>query len=104
MDTRKSKGPFPVFAPADEAFAKLPAGTVRELLKPENKEKLRAIPRCHVVPGEVTSKQVVKLTSAKTANGQSVSVAVKDDKVMIDNAHVRERGHRVHERDNRGHR
>lgn len=88
VDTLKGNGPFTVFAPTDEAFAKLPAGTVEDLLKPENKEKLRAILLYHVVAGKVTAKQVVKLTSAKTANGQSVTIMVQDGKVMVDNATV----------------
>jgi uncharacterized surface protein with fasciclin (FAS1) repeats len=88
VDTLKSKGPFTVFAPTDEAFAKLPAGTVDDLLKPENKEKLKAILLYHVVAGKVTSKEVVKLHSAKTVNGQSVTIEVKDGKVLINNATV----------------
>jgi uncharacterized surface protein with fasciclin (FAS1) repeats len=87
-ETLKGTGPFTVFAPTDEAFAKLPAGTVEDLLKPENKEKLRAILLYHVVPGNVTSKGVVKLHSAKTVGGESLTIAVKDGKVMIDNAVV----------------
>lgn len=88
VDTLKGKGPFTVFAPTDEAFAKLPAGTVEDLLKPENKEKLKSILLYHVVSGKVTSKQVVKLHSAKTVNGQDVTISVKDGKVMVDNATV----------------
>lgn len=88
VETLKSKGPFTVFAPTDEAFAKLPAGTVEDLLKPENKEKLKAILLYHVVAGRVTSKEVVKLHSAKTVNGESVTIAAKDGKVMIDGATV----------------
>ena len=88
VETLKGKGPFTVFAPTDEAFAKLPAGTVEDLLKPENKEKLKAILLYHVVAGKVTAKEVVKLHSAKTVNGESVTIAVKDGKVMINNATV----------------
>ncbi len=88
VDTLKGKGPFTVFAPTDEAFAKLPAGTVEELLKPENKEKLKAILLYHVVAGKVTSKEVVKLHSAKTVNGQSVTIAVKDGNVLVNSATV----------------
>src|SRR5271157_5496216 len=88
VDTLKGKGPFTVFAPTDEAFAKLPPGAVEDLLKPENKEKLRAILLYHVVPGKVTAKQVVKLTSAKTAEGQPLTIKVEDGKVMVDNATV----------------
>lgn len=88
VDTLKGKGPFTVFAPTDEAFAKLPAGTVEDLLKPENKEKLRAILLYHVVAGKVTSKEVVKLNSAKTVNGEPVSIMVMNGKVMVNNATV----------------
>lgn len=88
VDTLKGQGLFTVFAPTDEAFAKLPVGTVEELLKPENKEKLKAILLYHVVAGKVTSKQMVKLHSAKTVNGQTVTIAVKGGKVLINNATV----------------
>ena len=88
VDTLKSKGPFTVFAPTDDAFAKLHAGTVETLLKPENKEKLKAILLYHVVAGDVTSGQVVKLTSAKTVNGQDVKISVVDGTVMINDAKV----------------
>ena len=88
VDTLKGKGPFTVFAPTDEAFAKLPPGTVEDLLKPENKAKLVAILTYHVVPGRVLASQVVKMTSAKTVNGQSLAVSVKDGTVMVDNAKV----------------
>jgi uncharacterized surface protein with fasciclin (FAS1) repeats len=88
VQTLKGKGPFTVFAPTDEAFAKLPAGTLADLLKPENKAKLVAILTYHVVPGKVMASQVVGLKSAKTVNGQSVAISVMDGKVMIDKAHV----------------
>ncbi len=88
VDTLKGKGPFTVFAPTDEAFAKLPAGTVEGLLKPENKAKLQAILTYHVVPGKVMASQVTGLTSAKTVNGKSLSVSVKDGGVKIDDAKV----------------
>lgn len=88
VDTLKGQGPFTVFAPTDEAFAKLPAGTVEDLLKPENKEKLKAILLYHVVAGKVTSKDVVKLHSAKTVNGESLKIVVMDGKVMVDNATI----------------
>lgn len=88
IETLKSKGPFTVFAPTDDAFAKLPAGTVETLLKPENKEKLKAILLYHVVAGDVTSAKVVKLTSAKTVNGQDVKISVVDGTVMINDAKV----------------
>ena len=88
VDTLKGPGPFTVFAPTDEAFAALPAGTVEDLLKPENKDQLVAILTYHVVPGKVMASDVVGLTSAKTVNGQSLKIAVKDGGVMIDKAHV----------------
>src|SRR5579863_556094 len=88
VDTLKGKGPFTVFAPTDEAFAKLPAGTVEDLLKPENKEKLVAILTYHVVPGKVLAAQVTKMNSAKTVNGHSLTISVHDGAVMVDNAKV----------------
>ena len=88
VDTLKGKGPFTVFAPTDAAFAKLPAGTVEDLLKPANKEKLVSILTYHVVSGAVSSGQVVKMTSAKTVQGGSVTIAAKDGGVMIDGAKV----------------
>jgi len=74
IDTLKGKGPFTVFAPSDEAFAKLPKGTVEDLLKPENKEKLKAVLLIHVVPGSVLAADVVKLKEAKTAGGKTVKI------------------------------
>jgi len=88
VDTLKGPGPFTVFAPTDEAFAKLPAGTVDDLLKPENKSKLQAILTYHVVAGKVMAKDVVKLHTAKTVNGQQVTVKSEMGSVMIDNAKV----------------
>jgi uncharacterized surface protein with fasciclin (FAS1) repeats len=88
VETLKGPGPFTVFAPTDEAFAKLPAGTLDSLLKPENKAKLAGILTYHVVPGKVMAADVVKLTSAKTVNGQSVKIAVNDGKVTVDGANV----------------
>jgi len=73
--TLKGNGPFTVFAPTDEAFAKLPAGTVENLLKPENKEKLKEILLLHVIPGSVYAADVVKLTEAKTAGGKVVKIS-----------------------------
>lgn len=84
----KGDGPFTVFAPTDDAFAKLPKGTVESLLKPENKAKLTAILTYHVVPGKVLAKDVVKLTAAKTLNGQRVDIKASDEGVMIDGANV----------------
>jgi uncharacterized surface protein with fasciclin (FAS1) repeats len=88
VDTLKGKGPFTVFAPTDDAFKKLPAGTVETLLKPENKSKLISILTYHVVPGKVMAAKVVKIKSAKTVNGQMVSIKVKGNTVMVDNAKV----------------
>ena len=87
-ETLKTKGPFTVFAPTDEAFSKLPAGTVESLLKPENKEKLKAILLYHVVAGDVTAAQVTKMSSAKTLEGQDVKITVTDGTVMVNNAKV----------------
>ena len=88
VETLKGEGPFTVFAPTDEAFAKLPEGTVADLLKPENKAKLIAILTYHVVPGKVMAADVVKLTSAKTVQGLEVAIKVDGGKVMVDNANV----------------
>ena len=88
VDTLKGDGPFTVFAPTDAAFAKLPEGTVESLLKPENRDQLIAILTYHVVPGKVKAADVVKLSEAKTVNGQDVSITVADNGVQIDNANV----------------
>ncbi len=88
VETLKGKGPFTVFAPTDAAFAKLPAGTVEMLLKPENKAKLTAILTYHVVAGKVMAADVVKVTSAKTVQGGAVAVKVTGGKVTIDNSNV----------------
>lgn len=86
-DTLQGQGPFTVFAPTDEAFAKLPAGTVNDLLKPENKAKLAAILTYHVVPGKVMAADV-KTMSAKTVNGQTVDLRVSGSTVTIDEAKI----------------
>ena len=88
VDTLKGPGPFTVFAPTDEAFAKLPLGTLESLLKPENKAKLQSILTYHVVAGKVLAKDVVKLNSAKTVEGQSVTIKTLNGGVMVDGAHV----------------
>lgn len=88
VDALKGPGPFTVFAPTDEAFAKLPPGTLENLLKPENKGELRKILSYHVVAGRVTAKDVVKLDSAKTMEGGSVSIHAGNSGVMVNNAHV----------------
>ena len=84
----KQEGPFTVFAPTDEAFAKIPAETLNDLLRPENKEKLQAILTYHVVPGKVGADKVVGMSDAKTVNGQSFSISSDGGNVMVDNAKV----------------
>lgn len=88
VGTLKGAGPFTVFAPTDEAFAKLPAGTLADLLKPENKDKLRAILTYHVVAGKVTAAKVVKLSSATTVNGQEVRISTSGGMVKVNDAQV----------------
>ncbi len=88
VETLKGEGPFTVFAPTDEAFGKLPAGTVEDLLKPENKAKLVSILTYHVVPGKVMAADVVKLSEAKTVQGSKVKISVKEGKVKVDDANV----------------
>ena len=88
VDALKGPGPFTVFAPTDEAFAKLPAGTLENLLKPENKEQLKKILTYHVVAGEVMAKDVMKLHSAKTLEGGNLAIKTGDGGVMIDKARV----------------
>ena len=88
VDTLKGPGPFTVFAPTDEAFAKLPPGTLESLLKPENKAKLQKILTFHVVAGKVMAADVMKLSSAKTVEGENVTINMKNGGVMVDNAHV----------------
>ena len=84
----KADGPLTVFAPTDEAFAKLPEGTVAMLLKPENKKKLAAILTYHVVPGSVMAADAMKVTGATTLNGQRLDIVSNSDGVMVDKAHV----------------
>ena len=88
VETLQGKGPFTVFAPTDAAFGKLPAGTLDELLKPENKAKLTAILTYHVVPGKVLAADVVKLKSAKTVQGGEIAIAVEGGKVKVNGANV----------------
>jgi uncharacterized surface protein with fasciclin (FAS1) repeats len=88
VDTLKGPGPFTVFAPTDEAFAKLPAGTLDDLLRPENKEKLRAILTYHVIAAEVPSAKVATISSAKTVNGNELKIRAANGKVMVNNAQV----------------
>ena len=88
VDTLKSAGPFTVFAPTDAAFAKLPAGTVEDLLKPENKARLVAVLTYHVVPGRVMAGEAARPSTAKTVNGAALAIHAAGGKVMIDNATV----------------
>jgi uncharacterized surface protein with fasciclin (FAS1) repeats len=88
VGTLKADGPYTVFAPNDEAFAKLPAGTVESLLLPENKDKLVAILTYHVVPGKVTAAEVVTMQTAPTANGDELAIRVVDDTVFINDSRV----------------
>lgn len=88
VETLKGPGPFTVFAPTDEAFAKLPKGTLEDLLKPENKAKLASILTYHVVSGKVMAADVVKLKKAKTVQGSDITIKVKGKKVMVDKANV----------------
>lgn len=88
VEVLQGDGPFTVFAPTDEAFAALPEGTVAELLKPENKDKLVAILTYHVVPGKVMASDVVKLSSATTVQGSTVAIKTSDKGVMVDGARV----------------
>ncbi|MFC4174204.1 fasciclin domain-containing protein [Microvirga sp. GCM10011540] len=88
VSTLKGEGPFTVFAPTDAAFAKLPAGTVENLLKPENKDRLTAILTYHVVPGRVTASEVAKLQQAKTVNGKALTVSATGNGVKVNDANV----------------
>ena len=88
VETLKGAGPFTVFAPTDEAFAKLPAGTLNNLLKPENKQKLQRILSYHVVPGRVSSTDVVKLRTAKAVSGDTIDITASDGTVRVDSARV----------------
>lgn len=87
VETLQGEGPFTVFAPTDAAFAKLPAGTVENLLKPENRDQLVAILTYHVVPSKVLAADV-RTMKAKTVQGESVHLVVTDSGVMVDNAKV----------------
>ena len=88
VETLKGKGPFTVFAPTDEAFAKLPAETLNDLLKPENKAKLQRILSYHVVSGRVAAADVVKMTTAKAVSGDTIDIKASGGSVMVDNARV----------------
>ena len=88
VETLKGAGPFTVLAPSDSAFAKLPAGTVEGLVKPEAKGALTGILTYHVIAGKYLAADVMKMTSAATVNGQLVQVKVADGKVLINGATV----------------
>lgn len=88
VETLQGSGPFTVFAPTNAAFAKLPAGTVENLLKPENKEALKAILLYHVHAGAAVQAKDVKTMSLPTANGKPLNVVVKDGTVTVNNAKV----------------
>ncbi|MCS6952590.1 MAG: fasciclin domain-containing protein [Bryobacterales bacterium] len=84
----KGPGPFTVFAPTDEAFAQLPAGTLEDLLKPANRDRLKDILTYHVVSGKVTSSQVVKLREATALNGKKIRISVTGGTVRVNEAKV----------------
>lgn len=88
VDALKADGPITVFAPTDEAFAQLPAGTVENLLKPENKDQLIAILTYHVVPGNLTASEVTTMDGSTTLQGEDVTFKTEDGKVYIDGAQV----------------
>ena len=88
VDTLKGKGPFTVFAPTDDAFAKLPKGTLEDLLKPANKAKLRRILSYHVVPGRVMATDVLKLNSAKAVSGDTIDINASGGSVRVEEARV----------------
>ena len=88
VDVLKGDGPFTVFAPTDEAFKKVPEAALKDLLKPENKKKLQSILTFHVVSGKVMAADVVKLSKAKTVQGQEVKIETKDGNVMVNGAKV----------------
>ena len=88
VGTLSGPGPFTVFAPTDEAFAKLPAGTLENLLTPENKQKLRRVLTYHVVPGKVMAADVVRLKSATSVSGDSIAITADNGMVRVDQARV----------------
>jgi uncharacterized surface protein with fasciclin (FAS1) repeats len=88
VTTLKGSGPFTVFAPTDEAFAKLPRATLDDLLKPENKAKLRRILSYHVVAGRVTAADVQKLKTAKAVSGDTIDITVAGGAVKVEQAQV----------------
>ena len=88
VDTLKGPGPFTVFAPTDEAFAKLPAGTIESLLQPENKAKLQRILTYHVVSGKVMAAEAARMQSAKAVSGDTLTIAGLDGHVTVNGARV----------------
>jgi uncharacterized surface protein with fasciclin (FAS1) repeats len=88
VETLRGDGPFTVFAPTDDAFSKLPAGTLESLLEPKNKSKLQEILTYHVLPGNVMASDVVNLSSAKTVNGKTLKIRVNNGSVMVDKAKI----------------
>jgi uncharacterized surface protein with fasciclin (FAS1) repeats len=88
VETLKGEGPFTVFAPTDDAFAKLPAGTLESLLKPENKARLQRILTYHVVSGKVMAADAARLQSAKAVSGDTITIAARNGGVTVDNARV----------------
>jgi len=88
VETLKGKGPFTVFAPTDEAFQKIPKGTLEDLLKPENKKKLVGILTYHVAAGKVMAADVTRMTNAKTVQGTDVTINVVEGKVMVNDAKI----------------
>lgn len=88
VETLKGKGPYTVFAPTDEAFARLPAGTLESLLAPENRQQLIDVLTYHVVPGKVTASEVVGLSEAPTVQGDTIDIRVDGTRVMVDQATV----------------
>jgi uncharacterized surface protein with fasciclin (FAS1) repeats len=88
VETLKGEGPFTVFAPTDDAFAKLPAGTLESLLKPENKARLQRILTYHVVSGKVMAADAARLKSAKAVSGDTITIAARGGGVTVDNARV----------------
>jgi uncharacterized surface protein with fasciclin (FAS1) repeats len=88
IETLKGKGPFTVFAPTDDAFKKLPKGTLEDLLKPENKKKLASILNYHVVPGKHLAADVAKMKEATSVEGSKIKIVAKDGKVKVDDANV----------------
>jgi uncharacterized surface protein with fasciclin (FAS1) repeats len=87
-ETLKGTGPFTIFAPTDEAFAKLPQGTVESLLNPQNRAKLTTILKYHVVPGTIMAADLAKAKSEKTINGESLTIKTQGNSVMVNNAKV----------------